>query len=115
MTDQTGIFLLAAVSLVVWLWWTLSKRSDAAARVIDRVCADARVQRLDQSLFLSGIRFDPARSEVYWRFRFEFSVGGYDRHRGEVEVRRSTLCWARLDHPEGTLYLDSTSASRTTH
>lgn len=79
------ILLLAALAL----WQNALKARDLARALGHGLCAKAGIQLLDQSVALAGVGF--ARNEQgYLRlrrsYRFEVSLDGHDRHRGDLTM-----------------------------
>lgn len=79
------ILLLAALAL----WQNALKARDLARTLGHGLCAKAGVQLLDQSVALAGVGF--ARNELgHLRlrrsYRFEVSLDGHDRHRGDLTM-----------------------------
>jgi hypothetical protein len=105
-----GIWLLlgSGAAIAAWIWTTRAReRVDLISR---EVCADLRLQRLDDSVALCRISLNRDEHQIQLRrvFRFEFSSDGADRRRGEVCMSGSKAvpAWVRIDHPDGTIFID---------
>lgn len=109
MFNPQGILLLFALAAVVWGWQTLSRLRERALRQAKALCAELPAQCLDESVVLTRLRprgLFRGEQRLECRYAFEFSVIGHDRHRGELMLSGGRLEWARLEHPDGTLYLN---------
>ena len=83
---REALFLLLALGAVGGLWsWSASGRERVLA-VVKEVCGDLGLQRLDDSVVLSGLRL--LRSARGWRvgriYRFEFTLDGTARYEGDA-------------------------------
>jgi hypothetical protein len=82
------IFLFFACSLaVIYVFASLDAKERARA-IARRICADARVQLLDQTVSLRQVRFVRTRTgfALRRRYGFEFSVDGTSRERGSISL-----------------------------
>jgi hypothetical protein len=82
---------LALVALVAAaaLWWIAAVSAKETARAhAARICSDAGVQLLDQTVALRAVR--PVRTHggiaLRWRYGFEFSIDGVGRERGQLTL-----------------------------
>ena len=83
--------MLAVFSLLcaLALWQNALKARDVARSFGHELCARAGVQLLDQSVSLAGVGF--ARNahghlRVRRNYRFDVSIDGHDRHRGNLTM-----------------------------
>lgn len=76
--------------LIGFYVWQSALRARERARLLGRaLCAEARVQLLDQTVALSRLRLRrvPGRGLRLWRcFAFEFSSDGIDRLHGSLDL-----------------------------
>ncbi len=105
---REALFLLLALGAVGGLWsWSASGRERVLA-VVKEVCGDLGLQRLDDTVVLSGLRL--LRSARGWRvgriYRFEFTLDGTARFEGDVGLAGDTLAWVRVGHPAGDIHID---------
>ena len=105
---REALFLLLALGAVGGLWsWSASGRERVLA-VVKEVCGDLGLQRLDDTVVLSGLRL--LRSAQGWRvgriYRFEFTLDGTARYEGDVGLAGDTLAWVRVGHPAGDIHID---------
>lgn len=109
MFDPDGLLFITALAAVVAAWVHVTRMRERAHAIAGRLCRDLSVQYLDDTVVLVGVRphtpFGPAR-RIEWRYAFEFSLGGADRLHGRLALDGRRLLWARLDTPEGALYVD---------
>jgi hypothetical protein len=105
---RDALLLLLALGAVGGLWsWSTSGRERVLA-VVKEVCRDLGLQRLDDSVVLSGIKL--LRSARGWRigriYRFEFTLDGTARYQGDVGLAGDMLAWVRVGHPQGDIHID---------
>lgn len=77
------------ILLGFYLWQSALKAREQARAISHALCAQARVQLLDQTVALQ--RLGIARGADGWlhlrrRYRFELSIDGLDRHQGTLEL-----------------------------
>jgi len=105
---RDALLLLLALGAVGGLWsWSASGRERVLA-VVKEVCGDLGLQRLDDSVVLSGLRLlRSARGFSIGRiYRFEFTLDGSARYQGDVGLAGDTLAWVRVGHPQGDIHID---------
>ena len=99
--------LLISLLAVAGIWvWSVRGRERVLA-ISSEICRDLKVQRLDDSVALRGLRIrwnDGIALER--RYNFEFSTDGADRCQGEISLSGLDLVWARLAHPSGAILID---------
>jgi hypothetical protein len=105
---REALMLMLALGAVGGLWsWSTSGR-ERVVGVVKEVCADLGLQRLDDSVVLSGLRL--LRAAGGWRigriYRFEFTLDGSARYEGDVGLAGNTLAWVRVGHPQGDIHID---------
>ncbi len=78
------LFSLLAIGLLVQVWASAARAREAAQALATRICKDAGVQLLDQSVALRDVR--PVRAPwgiaLRRRYSFDYSVDGVGRERG---------------------------------
>lgn len=93
------LLAITVVGLIAWFWLDTARARDLARQLAGRICSDASVQLLDQTVALS--RTFPVRRRgavtLARRFSFEFSEDGARRHGGELTIVGSRLHAAVLD------------------
>ncbi len=81
--------LIPFFALLLWLWWdglAAKERADKEAR---RLCQNADVLFLDDSVAISRLRLCRQRNgriSLYRRFGFEFTTDGQHRYSGYIDV-----------------------------
>jgi hypothetical protein len=85
---------LILILLGFYLWQSALKAREQARAISHRLCAQAHVQLLDQTVALQ--RLGIARGADGWlhllrRYRFELSIDGLDRHQGTLEMLDGVL------------------------
>jgi hypothetical protein len=78
-----------AVLALAALWWIAAIEAKEIARVqAGRLCAEAGVQLLDQTVALRAVRFVRTYGGVAlrWRYGFEFSADRVGRERGQLTL-----------------------------
>ena len=95
-------------ALVIGLWSWSMRAHDRVDRISREVCHDLELQRLDEAVALRRLRLlrTVTGLGIERVFRFEFSVNGADRCRGEVCLLGIQPRWVHLDHPEGAIHID---------
>jgi hypothetical protein len=85
---------LVLILLGFYAWQATLKAREQARAISHALCAQARVQLLDQTVALQ--RLGVARGADGWlhlrrRYRFELSTDGTDRHQGMLELLDGVL------------------------
>jgi len=105
MQDALILLVLLGAALGAW-YWSVAGRERVLA-ISTEICRDLQMQRLDDSVALTGIRLVRAPAfGIERRYEFEFSTSGLDRRRGQIVLLGSILQRARLELPEGPLLID---------
>jgi len=86
---MTGTLIaLLFVAAVVWAWMDVLRARESAIAHGRRLCEEAGVQLLDQSVAVSRVRL--ARRDGFpsllRRYAFEVSIDGSDRYRGHLDL-----------------------------
>jgi hypothetical protein len=92
MFDALVPFLL--VLLAIYLWQSALRAKERARQFAHALCAQARVQLLDQTVSLQRLRIRRGvDGRLHWlrRYRFELSTNGSDRHHGSLDVMQDRL------------------------
>ena len=102
------IWLLLGTGFVISLWFWATRARERVDLISREVCADLKLQRLDESVTLRRISLQRTDQGLRVRrvFSFEFSVSGADRRRGDVCLLGSLPAWVKVDHPEGPIFID---------
>ena len=105
---REALFMLLALGAVAGLWsWSVSGRERVIA-LVGEICAELGLQRLDDSVILSGLRL--LRTPRGWRvgriYRFEFTLDGSARYAGDVGLSGDQPAWVRVGHPQGDIHID---------
>lgn len=101
LTTVIGLALLAAA---VWFWADSARAREMTLQHCARLCKEANVQFLDQTVALARLRLGrDARQQLRMlrTYSFEFSTSGEDRHRGLAVVLGKRIEFVRLEHPSG--------------
>jgi hypothetical protein len=103
-----GIWLLLVTGLLVGVWAWATRARERVDLISREVCADLKLQRLDESVTLRRISLQRTEQGIRLRrvFSFEFSASGADRRRGYVCLLGSLPAWVRVDHPGGEIFID---------
>ncbi len=104
----TWIFLVT-IALAIWAWMDALRAREIAIHHGRKLCEEAGVQLLDQSVSLKRLRI--ARRDglptLIRRYQLEISLDGSDRHRGHLE-----LAGHRLESWSLPLVADAMAAPR---
>jgi len=101
---MTGTLIaLLLVAAAVWAWMDALRVRESAVAHGRRLCEEAGVQLLDQSVAVSRVRLVrrdglPALSR---RYAFEVSINGSDRCRGHLDLEGNRLAAWSLPLPDG--------------
>lgn len=93
--DVTSLLLLLTLTVLGWFWFDSLRALEAARRAGKRVCQEANLQFLDDTVAntsLALVRDDSGRRVLRRIYRFEFSETGNTRLEG-----RLTLFGARVE------------------
>lgn len=104
---QQALLLLLVLGLAAGAWfWAVAGRERVLA-ITAEICRDLQMQRLDDSVALTGIRLVRAPEFlIERRYEFEFSSNGLDRRRGHVVLHGLALARAHVEMPDGPLLID---------
>lgn len=83
--DMTSLLLLTALAAAGWFWFDSLSALEVARRAGRRVCDEANVQFLDDTVArigLSLVRDESGRRVLRRTYRFEFSETGNTRREG---------------------------------
>ena len=86
---MTGTWIsLLAVAAAVWAWMGALNAHEHALRAGRKLCREAGVQWLDQTVSLKRIRVGrrDGMPTFLRRYGFEISLDGSDRHRGHLDL-----------------------------
>lgn len=78
---------MAALGCLGWLWWDGLRKRELAITMARRVCQEAAVQLLDESVSLKAmsLKRDPnQRVRLYREYGFEYSNTGDNRLPGRI-------------------------------
>jgi len=84
-----GLWLLIGLGLLAVVWQDALAARERARRASQRLCADAGVQLLDQTVALRRLalaRGSGGRPALRRWYSFDISTDGVDRHRGSVRL-----------------------------
>lgn len=89
MLSLSLLFWITLFVAIVALWWQSDKVKSLALNHALLHCRRLKLQFLDQTMVLSGIK--PVRNEagslsLRRRYQFEFTVNGETRHKGTMEL-----------------------------
>lgn len=104
-------WLLVALALIVWGWYSGTVAKEAAVRAARRICAEHHQQLLDETVALQGMRprrDQSGRMRLWRQYGFEFSGDGEGRHRGEIALLGQRLVASNLELDGFTLYRQET-------
>lgn len=106
MIDALVLLLLIGFVAGAWTWSTAGRERVVA--VVKEVCADLKLQRLDDSVVLRGLRLlrTPRGITLGRVYRFEFTIDGISRYAGDVALAGDALAWIRFGHPDGDIHID---------
>ncbi len=100
----TTVISLALLAVAVWFWADSARARELTLKHCARLCKEANVQFLDQTVALSRLRLArDARQRLLLQrnYSFEFSTSGQDRYRGLAVVLGTRIEFVRLEHPSG--------------
>lgn len=101
-----GLFILAALGLLVWFWISALQAREQAVDIARRSCERNQVQFLDQSVALESLK--PGRyptGNMTWKriYGFDYSQEGVERQHGRVFMLGNRLEQIQMDTAEGTI------------
>ena len=100
------IILLTLLFVFVLFWHNASSAKEHAIFKCRKFCKEIDCQLLDETVALISIQAE--RKQNGWlafkrRYRFEVTIDGYQRCRGEIELFANQLKLIHLDHPDGII------------
>lgn len=105
---MNSLLFLIALALLVWFWQLNLRYRELAIRLVKNVCAEMKLQLLDQTVALAGfsLRRDPNRHIAGVRkYGFEVSSNGADRFTGTIILHGSSLIYSEFNLPDGPVIL----------
>jgi len=103
-----SIFLLIALAAVVWFWQLNLRYRELAIRLVKNVCAEMKLQLLDQTVTLAGFslqRDTDHRIVAVRKYNFEVSSNGADRFSGSIILHGDRLFYSEFNLPDGPVIL----------
>lgn len=95
---MTGTFLgLLLIGALIWLWMGALALREYAILTGQRLCREAGVQLLDQSVALERLRVRRTSTGLALerRYHFDVSMDGADRYRGHLDlIGQRLLSWS---------------------
>ncbi|MGH8373000.1 MAG: DUF3301 domain-containing protein [Gammaproteobacteria bacterium] len=104
----TAILLLLALCATAWFWNDSLRARDRVITTCNRLCHNAGVQFLDETVALSGLRLQRSSGgslEFARRYSFEYSETGSDRWQGYALLAGSRVESVQLHGPDGVTIL----------
>ena len=96
------------LGLVFLAWYEIFKTRERVIIHCQRVCKEARLQMLDQTVSVSAFRLAINRGiipDLVRTYRFEYSISGDERLPGYVDMVNNRISSVRFTGPEGeTIY-----------
>lgn len=92
--------LVPFLALLLWLLWDGMAAKEKAHLESKRLCRDADVLYLDDSVALSRLRLCRHRNGrigLYRRFGFEFSTDGEQRYTGYIDMLGEEILQTHMD------------------
>ena len=99
------IWPLLLLLVVVYVWFEIMRIRELVVSHCKRLCQEARLQLLDQTVALASLSFKRSRNGMLTLQRiygFEVSENGVDRLSGYVTVRVSYIIESRLEAADGS-------------
>ncbi len=96
------LLLLGVLLGIGWVWWDGLQKREIALAVARRLCNQAEVQFLDDSVALHRLRLrrdDNQRVRIYREYSFDYSTAGDDRQPGRVYLLADQVLGASLIQP----------------
>jgi len=100
-------WLLVALALGAWGWYSGTLAKEAAVQAARRLCAEHDQQLLDETVALKGMkpkRDGSGRMRLWRLYGFDFSGDGEGRHRGEIALLGCRQVSSNLELDGFTLY-----------
>ena len=104
---NTYLFLLV-LTLCVWFWHINLRYRELAIRLVKNVCAEMKLQLLDQTVSLAGFslkRNSDQRFVSVRKYSFEVSSNGADRFQGTIILQGVRLVYSEFNLPDGPVIL----------
>lgn len=101
---STTLIALLAIASLVWAWMDVLRAREFAIAHGHRLCAEAGLQLLDQSVAVRRVRlvWRDGLPSLLRRYAFEVSVDGSDRRPGHLELVGHHLAGWSLPLPAAT-------------
>ena len=99
------IWPLLALLVFVYAWFEILRIRELVIRHCQRLCRDANLQLLDQTVALVSLsvtRLSRMRYTLLRKYAFEVSENGVDRQAGFVLVQGSRIVESRLQSADGS-------------
>ena len=114
---MTLLFALILAVGVAAFWYDSLGARECALKAGRAACSQNGLQLLDQTVALAGLRLARNRSgrlRLNRRYRFEFSLDGYDRCDGYILLLGHWPQAVHLEHPDGLVIIEGNRPGRPT-
>ncbi len=92
--------LVPFLGLLIWLWWDGLAAKEVADKEAKRLCRNADVLFLDDSVAIRRLklcRHRNGRVGLYRRFGFEFTSDGEQRYSGYIDMLGEDILQTHMD------------------
>ena len=96
--------LIVLLVMLIACWHELLKTRELVMKRCQQVCAEARLQFLDQTVAAVSIKVrcsDDFRLHIYRTYQFEYSQNGVDRQAGYVDLLNNSIISVRFTGDNG--------------
>ncbi len=95
-----SIGLLAALTLVFWLWYSGARAKEVAIRCVNVACEQTGVQLLDATIFLKKLwpaRLQNGRIGLLRFYEFDYTENGANRFQGLIVMTANRMEYLQME------------------
>ena len=96
---------LVIVGLILWLWSINRRAQEIAKHTCSRICKNAQVELLDDTISLSKLRVirnQQGKAAFQRTYYFDYTDLGHNRKTGTVIMLGYSIDFVQIDKPEGS-------------
>ena len=99
-----AIALIILLVMIFFLWYEIFRTRELVIKRCQRVCREAELQFLDQTIAVISVRFGLDRKHrpvLYRTYQFEYSENSVDRYKAYVDLHNNRIVSIRFTGPDG--------------
>ena len=101
----TELVALIVLGFILWLWSTNRQAQEIAKHTCARICNNAQVELLDDTVSLSKLRIvrnQAGKASFKRTYSFDYTDLGHNRKTGLIMMQGYSVDFIKIDKPEGS-------------